>query len=235
MQSCLRIGAHTTDPHRRVAELRITMMIHSGFTFVLILLMQFVTAGVSAAADSLSPEARVRQVTEDVLASIRTDKSLQTGDRSRALVLAEQKILPHVDFREATRLAAGRAWASATPEQQKRLVDEFRALLVRTYVNAIEIYRGQTMKVQPVRMASDATEVTVRNLYMSASGRSIPVDYSMLKTSDGWKIYDVTVEGISLVITYRGEFEQIVRESGIDGLLARLAQKNRPVARDRAS
>ena len=194
----------------------------------LFIVLQFLAPGTSGAADELSPEAQVRQVTADVLDAIKGDKALQAGDRQKALALAEQKILPHVDFREATRLAVGRAWSTATAEQQNRLVDEFRALLVRTYANAVDVYRGQTMKVQPVRMAPGATEVTVRNLYLNSSGRSIPVDYSMLKTPEGWKIYDVTVEGMSLVITYRGEFEQIVRQSGIDGLLARLGGKEPP-------
>jgi phospholipid transport system substrate-binding protein len=194
----------------------------------LFIVLQLLTPGMSGAADELSPEAQVRQVTADVLDSIKGDKALQAGDRQKALALAEQKILPHVDFGEATRLAVGRAWSTATAEQQKKLVDEFRALLVRTYANAVDVYRGQTMKVQPVRMTPGATEVTVRNLYLNSSNQSIPVDYSMRKGPDGWKIYDVTVEGMSLVITYRGEFEQIVRQSGIDGLLARLAEKNRP-------
>lgn len=190
--------------------------------------LQLLTPGMSGAADELSPEAQVRQVTTDVLDSIKGDKALQAGDRQKALALAEQKILPHVDFREATRLAVGRAWSTASAEQQNRLVDEFRALLVRTYANAVDVYRGQTMKVQPVRMPPGATEVTVRNLYQNSSNQTIPVDYSMRKTPEGWKIYDVTVEGMSLVITYRGEFDQVVRQSGIDGLLARLAEKNRP-------
>ena len=193
----------------------------------LIIVLQFLTPGTSSAADELSPEAQVRQITTDVMDAIKSDKALQAGDRTKALALAEQKILPYVDFREATRLAVGRAWSTATAEQQNRLVDEFRALLVRTYANAVDVYRGQTMKVQPVRMAPEATEVTVRNLYLNSSGQTIPVDYSMLKTPEGWKVYDVTVEGMSLVITYRGEFEQIVRQSGIDGLIARLAEKNR--------
>jgi phospholipid transport system substrate-binding protein len=194
----------------------------------LFIVLQFLTPGTSSAADELSPEAQVRQITTDVMDAIKSDKALQAGDRTKALALAEQKILPYVDFREATRLAVGRAWSTATAEQQNRLVDEFRALLVRTYANAVDVYRGQTMKVQPVRMAPGATEVTVRNLYLNASGQTIPVDYSMLKTPEGWKVYDVTVDGMSLVITYRGEFGQIVRQSGIDGLLARLGEKNRP-------
>ena len=207
--------------------MRIQLRHHCTLAAALIAL-QLLIPGMSGAADELSPEAQVRQVTADVLDSIKSDKALQAGDRQKALALAEQKILPHVDFGEATRLAVGRAWFTATAEQQNRLVEEFRALLVRTYANAVDVYRGQTMKVQPVRMTPGATEVTVRNLYVNSSNQSIPVDYSMRKTTDGWKIYDVTVEGMSLVITYRGEFDQIVRQSGIDGLLARLAEKNGP-------
>lgn len=201
----------------------------------LFIAVQFLAPALSGAADELSPEAQVRQVTADVLDSIKSDKALQAGDRQKALALAEEKILPHVDFREATRLAVGRAWSTATPEQQNRLVDEFRALLVRTYANAVDVYRGQTMKVQPVRMSPGDTEVTVRNLYQNSANQSIPVDYAMRKTPEGWKIYDVSVEGMSLVITYRGEFAQIVRQSGIDGLLARLGEKNRPAPQGRAN
>jgi len=182
----------------------------------------------SALAQELKPEELVRKVTEDVLASIKSDKALQAGDREKALQLAEQKVLPHIDFAAATRLAVGRAWSSATPEQQKRLVDAFRGMLIRIYSNAIEAYRGQTMKVQPVNTPAGANEVTVRNQYIRPGQPPVSVDYAMHKTPEGWKIYDITVEGISLVLTYRSEFEQVMRQSGVDGLLKRLAEKNTP-------
>ena len=174
------------------------------------------------------PEDLVRKVTEDVLAAIKSDKALQAGDREKALALAEQKVLPHVDFAEATKLAVGRAWSNATPEQQKKLVDSFRAMLVRIYANAIEAYRGQTMRVQPVSTPAGATEVTVRNQYIRPGQTPVAVDYAMRKTPEGWKIYDITVEGMSLVLTYRAEFEQVTRQSGVEGLLKRLAEKNSP-------
>lgn len=182
------------------------------------------------AQQELSPEALVRKVTEDVLESIKGDKALQAGDRRKALALAEQKVLPHVDFREATRLAVGRAWNSASPEQQEKLVTEFRAMLVRIYSNSIDAYRGQTMRVQPVKLAPGATEVTVRNQYLKPGQQPIPVDYAMRKTPQGWKIYDITVENVSLVLTYRAEFDQVMRQSGVDGLIKRLAEKNTPPA-----
>jgi len=180
------------------------------------------------AQQAAKPEDLVRKVTDDVLAAIKSDKDLQAGDRHKALALAEQKVLPHIDFAEMTRLAVGRAWASASPEQQKKLVTEFRAMLVRIYSNAIDAYRGQTMRVQPINMAPGATEVTVRNQYLRPGQAPVAVDYAMRKTPEGWKIYDITVEGMSLVLTYRGEFDQVTRQSGVDGLLKRLAEKNTP-------
>ncbi len=183
------------------------------------------------AQPQLAPEALVRKITDDVLETVRNDKALQAGDRQKALALAEQKILPHVDFREATRLAVGRGWASATPAQQERLVTEFRAMLVRIYSNAIDTYRGQTLRVFPVKMAPEDTEVTVRNQYLRPGRPPVPVEYAMRKTPEGWKIYDIVVENVSLVLTYRGEFDQVIRQSGIDGLIRRMTEKNHPPVR----
>lgn len=191
----------------------------------LVVVLSFLLA-FEAAAQALGPEELVRKVTADVLGSVKADKQLQAGDRKTALALAEQKILPHVDFREAALLAMGRSWYTATPAQQDQVVNEFRTMLVRIYSNSIGIYRGQTLNVLPVRMAPGATEVTVRNRYLSEGRPPVPVEYSMRKTPEGWKIYDIAVEGVSLVLTYRAEFESIIRASGIDGLIKRLQQKN---------
>jgi len=177
-----------------------------------------------------SPEAMVKQVTTDVLDAIKEDKALQAGDKQKALALAEQKVLPHLDFVEMTRLAAGRAWNTATPEQRERLVSAFRAMLVRTYANAIDVYRGQTMMVEPSRVPATATEATVRNRYMSPGRRPTPVDYLMRKGADGWKIYDIVVDGISLVLTYRSQFSDAANSGGMEGLIAQLQQKTAPPA-----
>jgi len=179
-----------------------------------------------ALAQETKPEDLVRKVTEDVLAAIKSDKALQAGDREKALALAEQKVLPHIDFAEATKLAVGKAWSTATPEQQKKLVDGFRGMLVRIYANAVEAYRGQTMRVQPASSKAGANEVTVRNQYIRPGQPPVAVDYAMHKTPEGWKIFDITVEGMSLVLTYRAEFEQVTRQTGVEGLLKRLAEKN---------
>ena len=181
---------------------------------------------VPAAAQQLAPDELVRKVTSDVLDTIHADKQLQAGDRRKALALAEQKVLPHIDFHEAAQLAMGRSWYKATPAQQAQVVDGFRAMLVRIYSNAIDVYRGQTLKVLPVRLPPGATDAVVRNRYLRDGRPPVLVEYSMRKTPEGWKIYDIAIEGISLVLTYRAEFEQITRSSGVDGLIRRLAEKN---------
>jgi phospholipid transport system substrate-binding protein len=182
----------------------------------------------SAVAQEMKPDELVRKVTEDVLAAVKSDKQLAAGDKQKALKLAEEKVLPLIDFEEATRLAVGRAWRDATPEQKKKLTDEFRRMLVRTYSSAISAYEGQTMKVQPVHMKAGETDVTVHNQYIRPGGKPVQLDYQMRKTGDTWKIYDIIVEGVSLVLTYRSEFDAVVKQQGVDGLIKRLAEKNTP-------
>jgi phospholipid transport system substrate-binding protein len=192
---------------------------------VLSLLLALLLPAVAAAAQELAPDALVRQVTADVLESIQGDAALQAGDRKKAIALAEQKVLPHIDFTEATRLALGSWWKTATPAQRERLSTEFRGLLVRTYANAIGAYKGQTMRVLPVRMEAGADDVIVRNQFLRPGAPPLRIDYAMYKTPAGWKIYDIVAEGVSLVLTYRTEFDQVVRQSGIDALIQRIAEK----------
>jgi phospholipid transport system substrate-binding protein len=193
------------------------------------LFIVFFSFSIPALAQELGPEALVKKITAEVMDAIKSDKQLAAGDKQKALKLAEEKILPHVDFDEATRLAVGRAWKEATPEQKKKLVQEFRNMLVRTYSNAISAYEGQQMKVMPVRMKPGDSEATVHNQFVRPGApKPVLVDYSMRKTEQGWKIYDIVVEGVSLVLTYRSEFDQVVKQEGIDGLIKRLAQKNTP-------
>ena len=192
---------------------------------VLSLLFALLLPAVAAAAQELAPDALVRQVTADVLESIQGDAALQAGDRKKAIALAEQKVLPHIDFTEATRLALGSWWKTATPAQRERLSTEFRGLLVRTYANAIGGYKGQTMRVLPLRMEAGADDVVVRNQFLRPGAPPLRIDYAMYKTPAGWKIYDIVAEGVSLVLTYRTEFDQVVRQSGIDSLIQRIAEK----------
>lgn len=183
-----------------------------------------------ALAQELAPDQLVQKITEEVLSAIKSDKQLAAGDKQRALKLAEEKVLPYIDFEEATRLAVGRAWSKASPEQKKKLVSEFRNMLVRTYSNAIEGYQGQTLKVLPARGGrQDAKdEATVRAQFVRSGGKPLPIEFQMRKSGADWKVYDISVEGISLVLTYRSEFDAIVKQEGIDGLIKRLTQKNAP-------
>jgi phospholipid transport system substrate-binding protein len=198
--------------------------------FALFVPLSLLNAQTPARAAEQSPEELVRQITNDVLDAIKQDKALQSGDKQKALALAEQKVLPYLDFVEMTRLAAGRTWNTATQEQKDRLVAAFRAMLVRTYANAIDVYRGQTMMVEPARVPTSATEATVRNRYVSPGRRPTPVDYMMRKGAGGWKIYDIVVDGISLVLTYRSQFEDSARSSGVEGLIKQLQEKTQPPA-----
>jgi phospholipid transport system substrate-binding protein len=191
-----------------------------------ILLSALLFAAPALAQDS--PDQLVQKVTEEVLATIKSDKQLQAGDKQKALKLAEEKVLPHIDFEEATRLAVGRAWSQASPEQRKTLVNEFRRMLVRTYSNAIEGYQGQTMKVLPSRGKQAGDDATVRAQFIRAGGQPLPLEFQTRKTEKGWKIYDISVEGVSLVLTYRSEFDAVVKQGGIDSLIKRLNEKNTP-------
>ena len=187
----------------------------------------------AAPAQELAPEQLVQKITSDVLAAVKTDKALAAGDRQKAMKLAEEKVLPYVDFEYATRLAVGRAWRQASPEQKQRLVTEFRNMLVRTYSNSVQAYEGQTLKVLPSRGKGDdnsADEATVRTQFVRAGGQPLPIDFQMHKAGNGWKVYDIVVEGVSLVLTYRSEFDAIVKQQGLDGLIEALAKKNIPAA-----
>ena len=190
----------------------------------------FNSVGFAQAAEQ-NPEALVKQVTEEILQALKSDKKLAAGDKQRALQVAEEKVLPHIDFEEATRLAVGRAWSQASPEQKKQLTTEFRRMLVRIYSNAIQPYEGQVITVSPVRMKPGDTDVTVHNTFKrSSGGKPVGFDYAMRKTEQGWKIYDIVVEGISLVLTYRSEFDNVIKQQGVDGLIKALAAKNAPAA-----
>ena len=200
-------------------------------TRVLTLIGLVLFVALPVAAQELSPEDLVKKITADVLAAVKSDKQLAAGDKQKALKLAEEKVLPYIDFEEATRLAVGRAWAQATPEQRKRLTAEFRNMLVRTYSNAISGYEGQTLKVLPARGKQDGKdEETVHTQFIRAGGQPLPIDFQMRKAGNAWKVYDISVEGVSLVLTYRSDFDAVVKQEGLDGLIKRLSQKNTPAA-----
>jgi phospholipid transport system substrate-binding protein len=184
-------------------------------------------AGQLSAAEMLAPDALARSVTDEVLAIVRADKDIQSGNQKKVLELVEAKVVPHFNFGRMTQLAMGRNWRDASAEQQRRLVEEFRQLLVRTYTAAFTQYRNQTVEYRRPRMAAADTEVVVQSLIRQPSGQPVAVDYSMEKTEAGWKVYNVKIEGVSMVENYRSTFNTEVQKSGIDGLIKSLADKNR--------
>jgi len=186
----------------------------------------FAFVAVSAMAQE-APDALVKRVSQEVLGIIKSDPKVQAGDQARIREVVETKLLPYFDFERLTALAMGRNWRQASPEQQKQLVDQFRALLVRTYSGALTQYRDQTMDYKPLRADANATEVTVRTEVVRQGQAPVPIDYSMAKGS-GWKVYDVIVGGVSLVTNYRDEFNEQIKSGGIDGLIKTLQAKNSP-------
>jgi phospholipid transport system substrate-binding protein len=183
-----------------------------------------------AYAQEDSPDALIRKVSEEVLTIVRQDKDIQRGDTGKTIQLIEAKVLPHFDFRRMTALAMGREWRKASPEQQQRLADEFRTLLVRTYSNALTGYKDQTVNYKPTRVQPNDTEATVKSEIAQPGGKPIQIDYSVEKLPDGWKVYDVIVAGVSLVTNYRDTFVQEVRANGVDGLIKMLSDKNQQLA-----
>lgn len=183
-------------------------------------------ASVVFAADVVPPDALVKNTADEVLTIIRADKDIQSGDTKKVVQLAEAKVLPHFDFTRMTRLATGRNWNKATDVQKEALVKEFRTLLVRTYSVSLSQYKNQTIETKPLAAGASDSEVTVKTLVLQPGGQPIPIDYRMAKTPEGWKVFDITVEGVSLVTNYRGEFNAQVEKGGIDGLLKTLVERN---------
>ncbi len=201
-------------------------MIKSLFSFVFFAsLLAPVSAG---AANVTAPDALARGVTEEVMQILRTDKDLQAGSQKKARELIENKIAPHFNFNSMTKLALGKNWAAATPDQRKALTEEFRALLVQTYTASLTLFKDQKIEYRPLKVAPDETDVLVRSLVKSSGGgEPVQVDYGMEKTDGGWKVYNVKIGGISLVENYRGTFNTEIQKSGVDGLIKTLRDKNR--------
>ncbi len=182
-------------------------------------------AGV-AQAEATAPDELIKGTAQDVLEIVKQDKDIQAGNQKKILELVDAKVLPHFDFVRMTRLAVGKHWRTASNEQKQALVTEFRNMLVRTYTKAFTVYRDQTVEVKPFKMAADATEATVKTTINKPGAPPVPVDYEMHKTDDGWKAFDVVIEGVSMVNSYRGTFDTQVQQNGIDGLIKMLSDKN---------
>ncbi|OGA70670.1 MAG: hypothetical protein A3G81_17880 [Betaproteobacteria bacterium RIFCSPLOWO2_12_FULL_65_14] len=180
-----------------------------------------------AQAQELAPDVLVKNVTTEVVELIAKDKEIRSGSRAKLIEVIEARVLPHFNFTAMTALAMGQNWRKTTPEQRKRLTEEFKTLLVRTYASALAAYSEQRFDYRPLRAKPTDTDVTVHVRVMQSGAQPVPIDYSMEKTSRGWKVYDVMVGGVSLVANYRTEFNTTVREAGIDSLIKNMQAKNR--------
>ncbi len=192
-------------------------------------------ANAPAGAAAQAPDVLVRTLSNDVLDAIKKDPSLKAGDLSKLNALVDEKILPYVDFEKMTRLAVGRGWRQATPEQRSRLTKEFRTLLVRTYAGAVSAVTDHKVQLRPFRAQPGDTDVMVRTQVVPSHGEPIQLDYRLEKTDAGWKIYDVSVLGVWLVENYRSQFASEIQQSGVDGLIKALAERNRQLAEGKKS
>lgn len=183
----------------------------------------------AALAADEAPDALIKQLSTDVLDTIKTDKAIQGGDTAKLVALVDTKIMPNVNFPRMTAAAVGPAWRQASAEQKARLQEEFKTLLVRTYSGALAQVSDQTISIKPLRAAADDTDVVVRS-EVRGKGDPIQLDYRLEKTPGvgaGWKIYNLNVMGVWLVETYRSQFAQEINAKGIDGLIATLAERNK--------
>ncbi|MBM3351971.1 MAG: ABC transporter substrate-binding protein [Betaproteobacteria bacterium] len=184
-----------------------------------------------ALANDMAPDLLVKNVTLEVMDIIRSDKDIQAGERKKVISLIEAKVLPHFNFNAMTAGAVARHWEKATPEQRARLIEEFRTLLVRTYASSIAAYKDQKFDFRPLRAKPTDTDLTVTVRVMQSGAQPVQLEYDMEKRPGGWKVWDVRVAGISLVANYRTEFDNQVREAGIEGLIKTLRTKNQSLER----
>ena len=186
-------------------------------------------ANPASAADE-APDALVKRVSQEVIDAVKANKDLQSGNQKQVLELVETKILPYVNFQRMTSLAAGRYWRDASADQQKRLTQEFRTLLIFTYSGALSQIKNQKIEFKPTRYDAADTEVEVRSQVIQARGEPVQLNYRLEKVPGGWKIYDINVLGAWLVETYKGNFAAEISKNGIDGLIRMLADKNQKLA-----
>ncbi|WP_029147955.1 phospholipid-binding protein MlaC [Methylophilus sp. 5] len=175
----------------------------------------------------MTPDQLVKKTADDVIEVIKNDKDIQAGNQQKIFALAEEKILPNFDFEKVSRLVLGKNWTNATPEQKTAFQAEFKTLLMRTYATALSKYKNQTIEYKPFRMEAGADSATVKTAIQQPGGDPISVDYSLGKKADDWKVFDIVIEGVSLVTNYRSQFAQEIRQNGLDSLTKKLADKNK--------
>lgn len=180
----------------------------------------------TAGAVDTPPDVLIKNTANEVLTIIKQDKDIQAGNQAKVHSLIDAKVLPHFDFNRMTRLAVGKSWNNASATQKDALVKEFRNLLVRTYASSLASYRDQVIEYKPLRYDGTQSEVTVNTQIKQPGAQPIPIDYAMAKTDGAWKVYDIVVDGVSLVTNYRSSFAAEIKKSGIDGLIQTLSAKN---------
>lgn len=178
-------------------------------------------------AEPVAPDVLVKTTATDVLDIIKKDKDIQSGNMTKITALAEEKILPHFDFDAMSKSVLGKNWRDASKEQQAQFVTEFRTLLVRTYASALSKYRNQTIDYKPFRAQPGDTRVTVKTQILQSGGPALPIDYVLKLTGDAWKVVDISIEGVSLVTNYRGQFSNELKQTDMSGLIQRIADKNK--------
>lgn len=199
--------------------------------FLLPFIAAFALSGpaLAQAPDTSTPDGLIRSLVDDVMATVKADKEMQAGSIPKITALVEQKILPNANFTRTTQIAMGRNWSKATPEQQQQIIEEFKMLLIRTYAGAVSQVRDQTVQFRPFRGAPEDTEVVVRTQVIN-KGEPIQMDYRLEKTAQGWKVYDINVLGAWLTEAYKGSFNTIASQQGIDGVIKTLQDRNRQLA-----
>ncbi len=200
--------------------------------FPLIFSLSLLSVSLAAQAEIVPPDELIKATVSEVLEVINKEKLAKETDNKKLLEFIDAKVLPHFNFEHMTKLAVARSWRTATPEQKAALIVEFRTMLVRTYSKAFTLYKDIKVDIKPLTVPANADEVTVKTVMLRKGAPPVPVDYEMEKMPTGWKAFDVTVEGISLVATHRGSFAEKVQQSGIDGLIKSLVDLNTTAEND---
>lgn len=192
----------------------------------------FIALGLSliataVAGQDLLPDMVVRTITTEVIDVIKQDQGRHVGDEKSVVEMVEAKVRPHFDFNRMTALAMGSNWPNASADQQTALINQFRSLLVRSYSSAVSTYRNRVIEFKPLRAAAEDTKVTVRTQFKQPGFEPINIDYSLEKTANGWKVYEIVAGGVNLITNYRETFNAEIRSGGVDGLINSLSSKNR--------
>jgi len=198
------------------------------FTFIFLTSLLYLSQAQANIDTKAAPPEFIQKVADQALQAVKNSKAAQEGDRQAINALIDEYVLPYVNFEKTTRLATGRHWRQASPEQRDNLVEAFKNTLIRTYSGALsKVDQLSEIKIQPFRGDPNADDVVVRSIISQRGNPDVGVDYRMENTPDGWKIYDINVEGIWLIQNYRNQFSQIINERGFDGLIDALNKQNR--------